>query len=351
MKKNKVRKAVKLTILTILLLSGLSLLFLILIPRKYDAAEFTERPGTRFLTLSTGSKIGYFQIKATDTLQKLPIVYLHGGPGGRVTDLTIKNLAPLSADGHDLYFYDQIGSGHSARLENIREYTVERHKRDLEAFIKEIGASRIILIGHSWGSLLATQFLADNPEVVDKLILTGPGPILPIRQELRSMTPPDSLNLKQPATSNLVESKRAHDIRSKTITRWARYTGKKLASDKEADNFGSYLFTQLNKSAVFDADTERPPTTGVGYYAHVMTVATFNKAKDPRTALKNYPRSVLLMRGQYDNQKWGYLQEYLDLFSNDSLVIVPNSGHFIEADQPDTYTATIRRFLSDSPSP
>ena len=54
-----------------------------------------------------------------------------------ITDATIEALLPLSKQGHDLYFYDQIGSGHSARLNNISEYTVQRHLADLKAIIEK----------------------------------------------------------------------------------------------------------------------------------------------------------------------------------------------------------------------
>jgi pimeloyl-ACP methyl ester carboxylesterase len=51
----------------------------------------------------------------------------------------------------DVYLYDQIGSGWSDRLDDIRQYTALRHKKDLEAIVQAIGAEKVILIGQSWG--------------------------------------------------------------------------------------------------------------------------------------------------------------------------------------------------------
>ena len=50
--------------------------------------------------------------------------------------------------------------------------------------------------------------------------------------------------------------------------------------------------------------------------------------------------------GQYDNQKWGYTQEYLDLFPHHQLVIIPNAGHSIATEQPELYLNTIRTFIN-----
>ncbi|MBK9359012.1 MAG: alpha/beta fold hydrolase [Bacteroidales bacterium] len=66
-----------------------------------------------------------------------------GGPGGPIYDRNIKLLAPLAVNGFDVYLYDQIGCGSSARLENIEEYSVERHRRDLEEIVKPSALKRL----------------------------------------------------------------------------------------------------------------------------------------------------------------------------------------------------------------
>jgi pimeloyl-ACP methyl ester carboxylesterase len=35
------------------------------------------------------------------------------------------------------------------------------------------------------------------------------------------------------------------------------------------------------------------------------------------------------MKGECDNQKWGFTNEYLELFKNSELKIIPGAGHFI----------------------
>jgi proline iminopeptidase len=51
------------------------------------------------------------------------------------------------------------------------------------------------------------------------------------------------------------------------------------------------------------------------------------------------------MKGQYDNQKWGFTKEYLDLLNNATLNLIPKAGHFIDAEQPELYYKEITDFL------
>ncbi len=115
-------------------------LLLIFIPRIYDVPHAQPIQSAKYWELPTGSKIGYFLIPAKGTKKPFPIIYLHGGPGGFISDKNIRTFAPLSEDGYDIFLYDQIGSGQSERLSSITEYTADRHKNDLEEIVKKIGS-------------------------------------------------------------------------------------------------------------------------------------------------------------------------------------------------------------------
>ena len=96
------------------------------------------------MQLSTGSTIGYTYLPSSSKgKQGYPIVYLHGGPGGAVSKRVIDDLKPLNDDGFGLYFYDQVGSGTSSRLNDISEYTVQRHVDDLDELIRKIHSGKV----------------------------------------------------------------------------------------------------------------------------------------------------------------------------------------------------------------
>ena len=339
----------KLIVILALLIPLLFILFIVFYPKSYDLKPLQIRENTHYWTLETGSKIAYHLIPAKGIKKPFPIIYLQGGPGGYISERTIKMLEPLSENGYDVYLYDQIGSGFSDRLINIENYTAERHKKDLEAIVKTIKAEKVILIGQSWGAMLAILFAADNANKIDKLMLTGAGPIFPINEPLRDIKSPDSLQLKSPIYSNKEANEKMNNIRTKTVALWAKIFGSKLASDKEMDDFQTLLANETSKSIVCDT-SNAPKTTetgGNGYYVQLMTMRSLSEIDNPRTKLAAPKIPLYLMRGQCDNQKWGFMTEYLSLFPKHKLVIIPNAGHSIAIEQPELYLSTLRGFLNE----
>lgn len=328
-----------------LLLAILILGLLVFIPRSYEVGEFTPRKGVKYWKLATGSRIGYTFLNGKGQHSLPPIIYLHGGPGGRIQQSTIDFFQTLTYKGYDVYLYDQIGSGHSDRLENIEDYSVERHKQDLKEIIKTLGAQKVILYGHSWGTLLATEFYSDHPDKIEKMIFSGPGPILPINQSLRNLESPDSLNLIQPKFSNSQGYDKVNNLRNKAIFYWARFFGSKLATDEEADQFQTLLCNELSKSTTCDGNNTERYEHGDGYYTQIMTVNSFHKVPDKRDVIRGNSTPLLILKGQCDNQSWGYTQEYLDLFPNAKLHIMKNAGHSIEKSKQAEFLAIILDFL------
>lgn len=319
-------------------------LSIILYPRTYDVPAFQQRTNTKYWDLSTGSRIGYSLIKAKGTKKPYPVIFLQGGPGAPIFDANIETLSNLTNYGYDVYLYDLVGCGHSNRLENIDEYTVDRHKKDLAEIINKIGAKKVILIAQSWGALLATNYLADHQAKIEKLIFTGPGPILPINEQLEKLRAPDSLHLKAPKFTNAQGSQKAYNLRERVVKFTAEKFSYKLASDKEMDDFATDLNFELNKSTVVDTSIIKPKS-GYGYYVHIKTVQSFNKTPNRRDILSKCKTPILIMRGQFDGGKWGNTNEYLNVFKNHQLVIIPYAGHSIALEQPELYMNTIIKFL------
>lgn len=344
---NTIMKKILLIIIKYTFLIGLIIfLSITLYPKTYNVPEFKLRKGTQYWDLPTGSRIGYSLIKSKGTKKAYPIIYLQGGPGAPIFDSNIEILSKLTDYGYDLYLYDIVGCGHSNRLDNIDEYSVDRHKKDLEEIIKKIGAEKVILIAQSWGAMLATNYIADNKVKIEKMIFTGAGPILPINYELEEIKAPDSLNLKAPKFTNDQGSQKAYNLRAKVVKFIAEKFGYKLASDNEMDNFATNLNFEMNKSTVVDASKIKPKS-GYGYYVNIKTVQSFDNSSNRRATLSNCEIPILIMSGQFDGRKWGYTDEYLKIFKNHQLVIIPKAGHSIAVEQPERYINTMIKFLTE----
>ncbi|PTM04307.1 MAG: hypothetical protein DA405_07790 [Bacteroidetes bacterium] len=333
-------------ILVVLLVLSLTLVAILFVPKHYDVLPFSPRAGTQYWSLSTGSQIGYFKMEAEGEAKESPIIYLHGGPGGMISDAIIESLRPLSEQGHDIYFYDQIGSGHSSRLADISEYSVQRHQEDLQEIITIINAPQVILYGHSWGSCLAINYLQKQEDRVEKIIITGPGPILPINRAVSTELAPDSLALRIPQFSNAEANAKVYNWRSRWIEKWAYHLNVKLGSDAEVDDFLALLNQELSKStACFGRKNEKSYPGGSGYYSHIMTLKSFAEQADQRSHLAKLNTPILILRGDCDNQKWGFAKEYLDLFSQAQLRIIKDAGHNPLENQSEYCLALMAEFL------
>lgn len=338
------KKIVK-VVFILLLLATVYLLLLILVPRTYDVPSARERESTQYWDLPTGSRIGYTHLMAKGDKQPFPVIYLHGGPGGPIFDRNISLLSALTEDGYDVYLYDQAGCGWSSRLDDIGQYTAARHTADLSAIINMIGAQKVILIGQSWGAVLATLFIADHADLVEKAIFTGPGPILPIHKGVERIKAPESLGLRNPPFTNKQGREKIYNIRATVVEKLAKVFNWKLASDKEMDQFVALLNHEMGKSTVCDTSLTIPIESGSGYYSMIKTVQSFNELPDTRSKLKDCAVPLLIMRGQCDGIKWGYAAEYASYFKNISIEIIPGAGHSIAREQPELYLSHISSFL------
>jgi pimeloyl-ACP methyl ester carboxylesterase len=115
--------------------------------------------GARLRTWTDGSVIPH----------RVPLVMVHGGPG--IPDY----LAPVAEIVDDLclvHRYDQRGTGGSAWE---GEHKIARHVQDLASLLDAWGYDRVVLLGHSFGTNMASYFLLAHPGRVAGLIqLAGP---------------------------------------------------------------------------------------------------------------------------------------------------------------------------------
>jgi proline iminopeptidase len=177
------------------------------------------------------------------------------------------------------------------------------------------------------------------------VIFTGPGYILPRNKDLEMITPPDSLQLRQPQFTNKQGRDKIYNYRARVVEYCAKAFHWKLASDKEMDEFQTLLDHEMGLSTLCDPAKIGAIENRSGFYSMVKTVQSFNDVKDIRTKLKDCKVPALIMRGQFDGMNWGYVTEYLNLFTNHTLVIIPDAGHSIAREQPELYINCITEFL------
>jgi proline iminopeptidase len=104
----------------------------------------------------------------------LPLVILHGGPDFNHNYL-LPEMDRLSSD-FRLIYYDQRGRGKSSAGVVAEDVAIDSEVDDLDRLTEHFGLSAITLLGHSWGGLLAMEFVTRHPDRVTHLILMNTAP-------------------------------------------------------------------------------------------------------------------------------------------------------------------------------
>ena len=100
----------------------------------------------------------------------LPVVVLHGGPGGGSSP----NLRRLhDPDKYRIVTFDQRGCGRSTPHASLEQNTTWDLVADMELLRQHLGIERWQVFGGSWGSTLALSYALTHPGPVRQLILRG----------------------------------------------------------------------------------------------------------------------------------------------------------------------------------
>lgn len=122
-----------------------------------------------------------------------PIVVLHGGP-----DFDHAYLLPEMdrlADSFRLIYYDQRGRGRSDDGVQPDGVGINSEVEDLESLRRWFQLDSFVLLGHSWGGVLAMEYAIRHPEHLSHLILMNTAPashqdVMVLREYLGNIRPP-----------------------------------------------------------------------------------------------------------------------------------------------------------------
>lgn len=332
-----------------------SAVVLVLFSTLASAANNRSTRPIQYWNLSSGSHIAYIHYRAKTPAKLTPIVFLHGGPGAYIvrhqpeTDRFFESLANL---GFDVYLYDQIGSGHSARLTDPTQYTVDRHIQDLEAVRQNIGANKIVLLADSWGATLGANYMATYPDHCAKAIFSAPGAI--DESEMPLITYPDA-RMTEAAVAWFASTyanpryQRMRDLlNTDVVAAYRSVSEKELDGKLDAFVERSLPFLLCDSSKLPDGLTVH----GMGWWVNAMTSKDlYTRRQHPIPALTRDETPVLVIRGGCDYIRWEVAYQYKQVFHNATLLYVPQAGHGFSYEQPEIYASAVRAFLLDQSLP
>ena len=103
-------------------------------------------------------------------LRGVPLVFLHGGPGGGSSPDHRRYYDPKF---YRIIVYDQRGAGQSTPLGELTDNTTPHLIADLERLRAHLGIERWLVFGGSWGSTLALAYAQAHADRVLGLVLRG----------------------------------------------------------------------------------------------------------------------------------------------------------------------------------
>lgn len=276
----------------------------------------------------TGGRVWY---RVVGSGTQTPLLVLHGGPG--VGSVYLKPLAML-ADDRPVVFYDQLSSGKSDKPADSTLWTIERYAREVDEVREALGLDRIHLLGHSWGTMLAMEYMQNDPEGVESLIMSSP---------LVSTA-------KWMEDANRYRAELPDSIQTILVQH-------EEAGTTDSDEYLAAADVYMGRH-VFRFDT--PPIEidsamagfGMGVYQYMWGPSEFYasgtlKDFDRLEYLDDLALPTLFTAGRYDEASPETVEWYSSFVPGARLVIFEQSAHMAMLKEPEEFVGAIREFLRD----
>ena len=120
--------------------------------------------------MKTDDNLHSIYIEECGNKNGIPIIYLHGGPGGSIDS---KNRRYFNPKKYRIILFDQRGSGKSKPKGFLKNNTTDYLIKDMEKIRNVLQIKKWIIYGGSWGSTLALIYAIKNNKNVLGLVLRG----------------------------------------------------------------------------------------------------------------------------------------------------------------------------------
>ena len=293
--------------------------------------DYVEEPGaydTRYIDTSNG-RIAYYCYNTH--FDSIPVLFLHGGPGGDGAGTTRMRKLHLH---HPVYTYDQMGCGNSDAIPDLSKWNHEDYFRELNEIILALGFEKVILIGASWGAGLAVGYAARyGCDRIASMVL--PSPFISSRRwEEDQMVNLSTMSEGcQRMMKDCIEGKGTRDDYHKVMVEY----------------YSKYLFTRrCNREIAVEAGMAEQDDVFKAMWGANDFICT-GTMKDleliPELAKIDVP--VLFMCGDSDEVTLDTMLEYQGMVKGSRLSIIPYAGHVLSMEQPESYYAAVRSFLDE----
>ena len=273
-----------------------------------------------------------------------PLYILTGGPGAPPDDPSYRIMDSLKSH-FTVVLLHQRGAGLSRDIPiNEETINIKAYLKDIELLRKARGDNKIILLGISWGGLLAQNYAADHPEQVANLVLIGSAPpsykvwdVLFDNQYSRfSFAERDSMEMLQrifsTKTDRELDSMKRVNPEAKEVQALKQFIGilhrvhfyERSHAAKELD----WLFNGFNFQPIPFIDKE------------VMSTKW-----DITEKLKKIKVPALILYGRQDDQGESTFQLQKECLRYSTIKVIEKCGHMSWVDQPEQFYKILGDYL------
>ena len=258
-----------------------------------------------------------------------PLLIINGGPGMN-SDGFISLAEKLAVDNMTIA-YDQRGTGKST-VENLNSSTITMDFMvlDIENLRQHLGIKKWVVLGHSFGGMLASYYATIHPTRIEKLILSSSGGIdLDLLSYVETRTN-EKLSTVERDSLNYYNQKLKNGDTSHAV-RIGR--GRALAP--------AYVYRKKNIQIIAERLTEENSTLNSLVWQNLNEIK-FNVAEK----VKDFEQKVLIIQGKNDIVDMATAEKIQKAFKNSSLVRLDKCGHYGWLDRPEQYFVEISKFLN-----
>jgi proline iminopeptidase len=299
-------------------------IFLVVALSCKDTKEIQRKQG---YVEVTGGKIWY-EIVGADK-PGTPLLLLHGGPG-----FTSDYLRPLEAlaDERPVIFYDQLGGGRSDRPQDTTLWKIERFVDELSIVRQALNLDTIHLFGHSWGTMLATEYLSQDRPEIKSLMLASP--CISTKAWLT-----DTNRLRKQMPQSIQDTLKLHEDQGSISSQ---------AYIKATEEFYKRYFCRIPYTADIQKSLDDQGVQvyntmwGNNEFTSTGNLKTFNRT----ASLSRLRMPTLFTCGEFDEATPETTRIFADLVKGADLRIIKDAAHLTMNEKPEEYTKLIREFLN-----
>ncbi|HEY7625431.1 MAG TPA: alpha/beta fold hydrolase [Ilumatobacteraceae bacterium] len=280
---------------------------------------------------------GRARLYVRDVGEGWPIIVIHGGP-----DFDHSYFLPdldLLADSYRLIYYDQRGRGRSSAGVHPEDVTIESEAGDLDLVREAAGLETVVLLGHSWGGLLAMEYAVRHPDHVSHLVLMNTGPAsharaVSLRRELaRRKSPEEAATMAAIASTDVYK---AGDLGAD-----AAYYRIHFGTTLRRPDLLQRLLDHLRRGSTPDGIILARQIEE-HLYEQTWSVTGY----DLTPQLQQLVMPTLLIHGDDDFVPIDVARDIANTIPDSRLVVLDGCGHFSYMEQPDRVRACLDEFIT-----